>query len=147
MTGFTQAISRKIATTFTYAPLVIMLGYLAVSILIHPIFFVPTAVYWWLIFHGDLDQVYIMGNLYWITKRDSRTISAGKGTMHQTYTPWRKGSGVYIALFKHCFQIGWAKPQNLSEEAGILSATQGRFLQLTPHEIGNGNWDALQKGN
>jgi hypothetical protein len=124
-----------------------MVGYLVISILVHPVFLFPTVVYWWLIFHGDLDQVYIMGNLYWITKRDNRIASVGKGTMHQTYSPWYKGTGVYIALFKYCFQFGYAKPQDLDDEAGILSATQGRYLDLTPHEIGNGNWDALQKGN
>lgn len=147
MIGTTRATFKKIASIFTYAPLVIMVGYLLVSILVHPVFLFPTAVYWWLIFHGDLDQVYIMGNLYWITKRDNRIASVGKGTMHQTYAPWRKGTGIYIALFKYCFQFGYAKPQDLDDEAGILSATQGRYLDLTPHEIGNGNWDALQKRN
>lgn len=147
MIGITRAIFKKVATAFTYAPIVIMFGYLLVSIFIHPVFLFPTAVYWWVIFHGDLDELYIMGNAYWITKRDKRFFAIGKGTMHQTHAPWRKGTGVYISLFKYCFQFGWSKPQDLREEAGILSAVQGRYLKLTPHEIGNGNWDALQKGN
>lgn len=147
MTDITRKTFKKVASVFTYAPIVIMFGYLLASIFIHPAFIIPTAVYWWIIFHGDLDELYIMGNAYWITKRDTRLFAVGIGTMHQTHSPWRKGKGVYIALFKFCFQFGWSHPQNLREEAGILSAVQGRYLKLTPHEIGNGNWDAIQKGN
>lgn len=147
MTDITRKTFKKVASVFTYAPIVIMFGYLLASILIHPVFLFPTAVYWWIIFHGDLDELYIMGNAYWITKKDKRFIAAGIGTMHQTHSPWRKGKGVYIVLFKYCFQFGWSRPQNLREDAGILSAVQGRYLKLTPHEIGNGNWDAIQKGN
>ena len=147
MIGITRATFKKVASLFTYAPLVIMVGYLMISILIHPVFLFPTVVYWWLIFHGELDQLYIMGNLYWITKRDRRFFAVGTGTMHQTYAPWHKGKGIYIALFKYCFQFGYAKPQNLNEEAGILSAVQGRYLALTPREIGDGNWNDLQKRN
>lgn len=121
-----------------------MVGYFLVSIFIHPIFFITTAVYCWVVFRGELNQLYVIGNVYWITKKDHRWISIGIGSMHQIYEPWRKGKGVYITLFKYCFQLGWARPQNLTEEAGILSATQGRYLDTTPQEIGN--WNAVQKG-
>lgn len=144
MTNSTQTISFKVAKLFTYAPLLVLFGYFLVSIFVHPIFFVTTGIYCWIIFRGELNQLYVLGDVYWITKKDHRWVGVGIGSMHQTYAPWRKGKGVYIVLFKYCFQLGWSKPQNLTEEAGILSATQGRYLDIAPHEIGN--WNAVQKG-
>lgn len=65
--------------------------------------------------------------------------------MHQTYFPWRKGRGVYIVVFKRCFQIGLSKKQaSLEETDGILSAVRGHYLDLDPKEIGE--WNAVQKG-
>ena len=94
---------------------------------------------------APLDGLCILGPIYWITRKDHRSFSIGFGAMHQTMHPWRKGRGIYVALFKRSFQIGLCKKQNLDEEDGILSAVKGRYLDISPSEIGE--WNAVQKGN
>jgi hypothetical protein len=123
----------------------VLIAYVLSAIFIHPAFIVPAVLYSKFVFKLEHDQLYVYGRVYAILKKDARIIRVGVGTMHQTSTPWNKGKGIYIVSFKRCLQIGICKPQHLSEESGILSAMQGRYLDLTPHEIGN--WNAVPKGN
>lgn len=145
MTTITRKISKNIAKALTYGPLMVLVTYVLSAIVIHPAFIVPAVFYFKFVFKFEHDQLYIYGRVYAILKKDTRLIRLGVGTMHQTCSPWNKGKGVYIVVFKRCLQIGLCKPQHLSEESGILSAMQGRYLDLTPHEIGN--WNAVPKGN
>ena len=142
MTTSTRKISNRIANACT---LTILVGYALSAILIHPIFLVTAILYLKFVFRCEYDQLYVYGRLYWIARKDPRVIRMGIGTMHQTSAPWNKGKGLYVVFFKRCLQVGLCKPQQLSEESGILSAMQGRYLDLTPHEIGN--WNAVPKGN
>lgn len=87
-------------------------------------------------FWGNLGLVKTFGPLYWGTNVDRRILSIGKSTMHQTSSPWRKGQGVYVALFHRHAYIGWARKQDMDEIEGTLSAIQGRYLDLEPKEIG-----------
>ena len=85
---------------------------------------------------GTLGLVQFLGPVYWILRPDTRWLRAGIGTMHQTAAPWRKGRGLYVVCCRRMFQIGLCQPQHLDDEAGTLSALQGRFLDMTPKEIG-----------
>lgn len=145
MTDTTRKISKKIAKVLTYGPLVILVAYVVSAIVIHPAFIIPAIFYFKFVFKFEHDQLYVYGRLYIIVRKDKRIVRTGIGTMHQTSSPWRKGKGIYLVLFKRCLQVGFCKPQQLNEELGILSAMQGRYLDLTPHEIGN--WHAVPKGN
>jgi hypothetical protein len=145
MTTTTRKISKSIAKALTFGPLLVFLGYATSAIVLHPAFIIPAFFYFKFVFKFQHDQLYVYGRVYAILKKDTRLIHVGVGTMHQTSSPWNKGTGIYIVAFKRCLQIGLCKPQHLSEESGILSAMQGRYLDLTPHEIGN--WNAVPKGN
>lgn len=138
-------ITRRIFKALTFAPVVILVGYIVCAILIHPVFLVPAVFYSKFVFKFENDQLYVFGKLYVIVRRDQRILRIGSGIMHQTSSPWYKGRGIYVVFFKKCTQVGFCKPQQLSEESGILSAMQGRYLDLTPHEIGN--WNAVPKGS
>lgn len=145
MTTTTRKISKKIAKALTYGPLVILIAYVISAVVIHPAFIIPAVFYIKFVFKFEHDQLYVYGRLYIIVRKDKRIVRTGVGTMHQTSSPWNKGKGVYIVVLKRCLQIGLCKPQHLNEESGILSAMQGRYLDLTPHEIGN--WNAVPKRN
>lgn len=120
-----------------------MLVYVVMGITMSPSFFFPAAMFAVMAFRGEMNSLYTMGPVYWITKRDLRLIALGVGTMHQTNSPWRKGRGVYLVLFKKCFQIGLSTKQHLNEIDGTLSAVQGRYLDVEPKEIGN--WGVQEK--
>lgn len=145
MTTSTRKISNRISKVLTFGPLVVFISYLVCAVTLHPAFVVPAAFYFKFVFRLEHDQLYVFGRMYSILRKDPRIIRVGTGTMHQTSTPWHKGKGIYIVVLKRCLQIGLCKPQQLNEEAGILSAMQGRYLEITPHEIGN--WNAVPKGN
>lgn len=145
MTTTTRKISKNIAKALTFGPLFVFIGYLVFTVMVHPAFIIPAVLYSKFVFKLEHDQLYVYGRMYAILKKDTRFIRVGVGTMHQTSSPWNKGKGIYIVAFKRCLQIGLCKPQQLNEESGILSAMQGRYLDLTPHEIGN--WNAVPKGN
>jgi hypothetical protein len=87
--------------------------------------------------NGCTDIVRTCGPVYWIGRHDLRRFSIGLGTMHQVSAPWKKGRGVYIALFRYSLQIGLCHSQKLNEIDGTLSAIQGRYLDIEPKEIGN----------
>jgi hypothetical protein len=138
-----KILARRIAPVLAYYPIVFMLGYLWVSITLHPAFLIPTLGYVYTIFKGTLDLVQGIGPIYWISRKDARIFSIGIGTMHELSAPWRKGKGIYIAAFRRSFQVGICRRQQLDEVSGTLSAVQGRYLDLSAHEIGN--WNAVQK--
>lgn len=145
MTTFTRKISKKIAKLLTFGPLIIFISYLLCAVFIHPVALVPAIFYFKFVFRFEHDQLYVFKRIYGILRKDTRFLRIGIGTMHQTSAPWNKGKGLYVVFVKRCIQVGFCKPQKLSEESGILSAMQGRYLDLTPHEIGN--WNAVPKGN
>lgn len=135
----------KIFKLVKFIPFVVLTAYVFCIFFLHVAFVVPTIFYFNYVFKFEHDQLYIVKRIYWIIRKDKRIIRAGIGTMHQTSSPWHKGRGIYIVAFRRCLQIGLCKPQQLTEESGILSAMQGRYLDITPHEIGN--WNAVPKGN
>lgn len=126
-----------------YSPLIFMLIYLGMTIVYHIAFALPTATYVWMVFKDTLDKVQGIGPVYWIVRRDPRIISVGIGTMHELSEPWRKGRGVYVALFRRSLQVGLCRRQQMDEVTGTLSAVGGRWLNTTPKEIGN--WNAKKK--
>ena len=135
--------THKIFKLAKYTPFVILTAYVFCIFFLHVAFVVPTLFYFNYVFKFEHDQRYVVKRVYWIIRKDSRMIGTGIGTMHQTSAPWHKGKGIYIVAFKRCLQVGLCRPQDLPEELGILSAMQGRYLRLTPHEIGN--WNAVPK--
>jgi hypothetical protein len=98
-----------------------------------------TAAFW-----TPVDRLNVYRKLYWIIRKDPRRLSVGRGTMRETNYPWRQGSGVYVTVWHRCFHLGLCAPFEFeTEEDGILSAVQGRYLDATPVEIGE--WNAVQK--
>ena len=135
--------SKRINIAVGYAPLFFMFAYAILSVAVDPAFVVATVVYGWLTFRGTMDTLQGVGPVYWIIRKDPRFVSVGVGTMHETNDPWRIGRGIYIVFLKRCFQIGLCRVQSLDETEGILSAVQGRYLELEPREIGN--WGVQEK--
>lgn len=130
---------------FGYLPLLCAAIFSVLAIIDSPWFGVASVILYIWGMWAPLGALCVLGPIYWITRKDHRNFSIGLGTMHQTYYPWRKGRGIYIVVLKRCFQIGLSQKQLSLEEAdGILSAVQGRYLDLTPNEIGE--WNAVQKG-
>ncbi len=108
------------------------------------VFLVPAIIYTIVALWSPIDRLNVYRKLYWITRKDSRWFSVGKGTMRETTYPWRQGSGIYVAVVHRCFHFGFCAPFEFeTEEDGILSAVQGRYLDDTPEEIGE--WNAVQK--
>lgn len=126
-----------------YLPLLFVALYLWMTLFIHPAFIVPFVLYSQQTFKGTMDLVQGIGPVYWIVRKDQRIFSVGKGTMHELSAPWRKGAGLYVVVAKRCIQVGLCKRQHLNETEGILSAIQGRYLEVEPSEIGN--WNGVQK--
>jgi hypothetical protein len=107
-------------------------------------FVIPFMLGFVLFFKGKLNALYIMGPLFWTTKTSLSNFSIGVGSMHQISKPWKKGKGIYVGVAKRVFLIGLCKKQDLSETEGILSAVNGRYLDVTPKEIGD--W-GVEKNN
>lgn len=107
-------------------------------------FFVTTAVSLIWAFHSPKGSVMLFGPLYWLRSDDKRKFACGFGTMHTTTSPWRYGRGVYVSLLGKLFHIGACYRLDIEEESeGLLSAVRGRYLDVTPNEIGE--WNAVQK--
>lgn len=106
------------------------------GLLVTPLTLLPLSYCIYTLLHGCIDVVRTCGPVYWIGRVDSRWASIGKGTMHQLSPPWKKGTGIYIAIAKRSLQIGLCHSQNFDEVDGTLSAIQGRYLDLEPKEIG-----------
>jgi hypothetical protein len=83
--------------------------------------------------NGSLDVVRTVGKVYWISRNDNRWFSIGFGTMRTLSEPWKRGNGIYVAMFKYSLQIGICN----DVEGNLLTQLDGRMLDLTPHEIGN----------
>jgi hypothetical protein len=103
---------------------------------IHPVFLITLFAGVYFLLEGGLDTVRTFGVVYWVRQNDHRLFSVGKATMHQLSAPWKKGKGLYVALFYKNLQIGLCFKQNLDETNGTLSAIQGRYLDVEPKEIG-----------
>lgn len=122
-----------------------LIPYWSIALLLVSIVGIPFTVFAWLgiaislyqLFNGCTDVVRTCGPVYWIGRHDPRLFSAGLGTMHQVSAPWKKGRGVYIALFRYSLQVGLCRSQKLNEIDGTLSAIQGRYLDIEPKDIGN----------
>ena len=141
--GTHRTFKDSILGILSYSSYIFMLVYGMMALTLHPAFLLPAVMYGRLAFKGTLDLVQGVGRLYWIVRKDQRWFSIGKGTMHELSDPWRKGSGVYIAIAKYCLQIGLCRRQTFNETDGVLSAVQGRFLETEPREIGN--WGVQEK--
>lgn len=115
------------------------------GVFLHPAFLIPSAVYLWLqIKRAPEDTVVGLWSMYWIKRLDHRRVAIGKGTMHELAHPWRIGQGIYIVINKKSLQVGKCYEQPwLDETKGVLSAVQGRYLEVEPKEIGD--W-GVQKG-
>jgi len=91
-----------------------------------------------LIFRDTMNAVQAVGPVYWICRDivPPNTRLFAWGFMRQTSAPWRVGKGIQIKLKKHTFQIGISKVgSDMSEEDGLMTAVQGRFLQAKAKEI------------
>jgi hypothetical protein len=106
------------------------------AIFVHPVFLITLCVGIYNLLRGGLDITRTFGSVYWVSKKDTRLFSVGKGTMHQLSAPWKKGSGIYVAVAYRILQIGLCFRQNLDDIEGTLSAVQGRYLDVEPKEIG-----------
>jgi hypothetical protein len=138
-----KTLGDRVVKLLGYSPYVFVLLYIWLTLFFHPVFIVPLVMYWRIAFKGTLNLVQGIGPVYWIVRDDTRMLSAGRGTMHELAEPWRKGRGLYIVVARYCLQVGLCRTQTFSETEGILSAMQGRFLELEPREIGN--WNGIQK--
>ena len=91
-------------------------------------------------FKGSLNLVQSVGCLYWITRDyvPKNTPFVAKGFMRELGDPWRIGSGIQIKFAKNrTFQIGFCtKTTPPDEEAGVLSAVGGRYMDIPAEEIG-----------
>ena len=91
-----------------------------------------------LIFRDTMNAVQAVGPVYWICRDvvPPNTPFIAPGFMRQTSAPWRVGKGIQIKLKKHTFQIGISKVgSDMSEEDGLMTAVQGRFLKAKAKEI------------
>lgn len=85
-----------------------------------------------------MNAVQAVGPVYWICRDviPPGTPFIAPGFMRQTSAPWRVGKGIQIKLKKHTFQIGISKVgSDMSEEDGLMTAVQGRFLKAKAKEI------------
>lgn len=141
-----SGISKKVETFVACAPFIWSAAFLGLGVFASWYFFVPSALYLGFAFWAPLGDLMVFGRLYWVTKQDNRWLRAGLGTMHTTSAPWKSGKGIYFVLAKRVFQIGLCKDVVYIEESqALLSAVKGRYLDMTPSEIGD--WNAVQKGN
>lgn len=142
-----SGISRKIETLIACAPFIWSFAFFGLGVFLSAYFFVPAAFYLGFAFWAPLGNLMIFGRLYWVTKTDKRWLRIGVGTMHTTSAPWRSGKGIYFVFLKRVFQIGLCKEMAyIGESQALLSAMKGRYLDMTPSEIGDWN-NAVQKGN
>jgi hypothetical protein len=87
-----------------------------------------------------MNRLYYIGPLYWITRDNAKKGDkvVGLGFMRQTAPPWKTGRGLHLRIGKYSFQIGLARNNKAAdEEQGMLVAVNGRFLEMTPSDIGD----------
>lgn len=138
-----RTLKVKSLNALGYMPYLFIILYIWLTVFFHPVFIVPLVMYWRMAFKNTMNLVQGFGPLYWIVREDTRMFSVGRGTMHELSEPWRKGQGIYVVALRRCLQVGFCRTQTFEETEGILSAMQGRFLDLEPREIGN--WNGIQK--
>jgi len=91
-----------------------------------------------LIFRDTMNAVQAVGPVYWICRDvvPAGTPFIASGFMRQTSAPWRIGKGIQIKVRKHTFQIGISKVgSDMSDDDGLMTAVQGRFLKDKAKEI------------
>lgn len=135
-------ILKTLGKCIAYTPL-LTLVYSIIGLIGSKWFVVPLITSLYLILKDTLGVVQFVGPIWWIIRPDERYIAVGTGTVHELSSPWRKGPGVYMCLFKRTFQTGYCRKQRLNDEHGTLSAIAGRYLDLSAHEIGA--WNDLEK--
>jgi hypothetical protein len=94
----------------------------------------------YLLFRDTLNAVQAVGPVYWIYRDivHPNTPLIAWGYMRQTSAPWRVGKGIQIKVRKHTFQIGLSRVGfKMSDEEGLMSAVQGRYLKFKANEIGD----------
>ena len=99
--------------------------------------FIPFVFFTYFLFRNTLNVLQVVGPVYWIAKETTSKASpmVAKGFMHETSYPWRSGKGLQVRWGFKTFQVGICHKQNYDETEGMLSAVQGRFMDLTPIEI------------
>lgn len=85
-----------------------------------------------------LNIVYGVGPVYWIArdtgKRGDKVLSFGWTRELGGY--WRVGKGIQTRFGKYIFQIGLCRKREMgTEEEGILSAIEGRIMEIPTAEI------------
>lgn len=99
------------------------------------------------IFRNTLNKLQIVGPIYWITKNNVSKAQpvVAVGFMHETSEPWRAGKGIQVRFGSRSFHVGICKKHDYDEVSGILSATKGRFLELSPSDIGTNYKSSARK--
>ena len=85
-----------------------------------------------------LNIVYGIGPVYWIARDTGKkgTPIVSLGWTRELGGYWRVGKGVQIRLGKYILQFGLCKKKDVkTEEEGILSAIEGRILEIPTAEI------------
>lgn len=90
------------------------------------------------ILEDSLNLIHRLGSIYWILrdtgKKGDKVISSG--WLRQAAPPWMVGHGLQIRAGKYVFQIGtFVTSEFNDEEDGVLSAMQGRKLDMAPKDI------------
>lgn len=98
---------------------------------------IPLLFFLFMLFRGTLNILQVVGPVYWIYKDKApyNTPMFTRGFMHETWEPWRIGTGIQMRCGDKTFQVGVCRKQKYSETEGTLSAVRGRFLDWTPIEI------------
>lgn len=92
-----------------------------------------------IVLKDTLNILQVVGPVYWITRDNvtKGTPLVSVGFMKQLDDPWRTGKGLHFNLWKRTFQLGFCKKNHYKNSVdGELSVVGGRFMEVTPEEIG-----------
>lgn len=127
----------SIPKTFYYWPLIgLWLSAIGLAVSFYALIFIAFFAY--CTFRNTLNILQVVGPIYWISRDYDKVqkFRVGSGFMHTTSEPWFKGKGVQISIWKRSFQVGMCQEHKYHNDLdGALAAIQGRFLDLTPHQI------------
>ena len=88
----------------------------------------------------EYNVIYVF-SVFFIIKRDNAKSSDPficRSFMHGLQKPWYRGKGIQIRLKSKNLQIGVCRPsKHPTEEAGVLDAIGGRYLDESVEKIGN----------
>lgn len=121
-----------LTSVVTFVPLLLIVGW--PSLLLFP----SILSLGYLVFKDTMNKVQAVGRVYWIIRDNATpgTPAVSRGFMHEIDPPWRHGKGLQIRVLRWNIQVGVCKSHDYDEESGILAAVQGRFLDVTPIDIG-----------